>query len=43
MGRFKNILVVFDSKIDNRALFNQAVDLAQMKYSWKSSFITYDK
>jgi len=29
MKRFKNILVVFDSKIDNRALFIQAVDLAQ--------------
>jgi nucleotide-binding universal stress UspA family protein len=29
MKRFKNILVVFDSKTDNRALFDQAVDLAQ--------------
>ena len=29
MKRFKNILVVFDSKTDNRALFNHAVDLAQ--------------
>lgn len=29
MKRFKNILVVFDSKIDNRALVDQAVDLAQ--------------
>ena len=29
MRRFKKILVVFDSKTDNRALFDQAVDLAQ--------------
>lgn len=29
MKRFKNILVVFDSKIDNRALLDQAVDLAR--------------
>jgi nucleotide-binding universal stress UspA family protein len=29
MKRFKNILVVFDSKTDNQALFYQAVDLAQ--------------
>ncbi len=29
MKRFKNILVVYDSKTDNQALFNQAVDLAQ--------------
>ena len=29
MKRFKNILVVFDSKTDNRALFEQAVNLAQ--------------
>jgi nucleotide-binding universal stress UspA family protein len=29
MKRFKNILVVFDSKTENRALFNHAVDLAQ--------------
>lgn len=29
MKRFKRILVVFDSKIDNQALFNQALDLAQ--------------
>lgn len=29
MNRFKNILVVFDSKTDNQALFDQAVDLAQ--------------
>jgi universal stress protein E len=29
MKRFKKILVVFDSKTDNRALFDQAVDLAR--------------
>lgn len=29
MKRFKNILVAFDSKTDNRALLNHAVDLAQ--------------
>lgn len=29
MKRFKNILVVFDSNTDNRALLNHAVDLAQ--------------
>jgi universal stress protein E len=29
MKRFKNILVVFDRKTDNQALFNHAVDLAQ--------------
>lgn len=29
MKRFKNILLVFNSKTDNRALFDQAVDLAQ--------------
>ncbi len=29
MNRFKNILVVFDSKADYRALFDQVVDLAQ--------------
>ncbi len=29
MKRFMNILVIFDSKTDNRALFDQAVDLAQ--------------
>jgi universal stress protein E len=29
MKRFKNILVVFDSKTDNLALLDQAVDLAQ--------------
>ena len=29
MKRFKNILVVYDSKTDNQALFYQAVDLAQ--------------
>jgi universal stress protein E len=29
MKHFKNILVVFDSKTDNRALLDQAVDLAQ--------------
>lgn len=28
MKRFKNILVVFDSKTDNQAFFDQAVDLA---------------
>jgi nucleotide-binding universal stress UspA family protein len=29
MKRFKKILIVFDSKTDNRALFDQAVELAQ--------------
>jgi nucleotide-binding universal stress UspA family protein len=29
MKRFKRILVVFDSKTDNHALFNQALDLVQ--------------
>lgn len=33
MKRFRNILVVFNSKTDNRALFNQAVELAQRNHT----------
>jgi len=29
MERFKNILVVFNSKTDNQALFDQVVNLVQ--------------
>ncbi len=34
MKRFKNILVVFDSKSNNRALFDQALDLARKNQSF---------